>query len=237
MGRGADWDPVRQALGDRVVWAPDLPGHGESPLDAAPLSLDAWADHVGAGIATRFDRPPLLVGYSLGGRVALRIAARHPGAFRALALVSASPGIEDQTERAERAALDDLRAAEIAADFGGFRQRWYSGPLFALDGAIAEAAAAGRGANDPAAMARVVSELSPGRQPSSWSVLDALDPTTTLLVVGERDAKYVEVADAMSQRMGGLRVQAIGGAGHAVHREAPGALAALLGAWADATGR
>jgi pimeloyl-ACP methyl ester carboxylesterase len=72
----------------RRVLAPDLPGLGQSAPAASGFELEAVADVLAAGLADRAREPFDLVGNSLGGAVALVLAARHPGLVRRLVLVS-----------------------------------------------------------------------------------------------------------------------------------------------------
>src|SRR6266545_948250 len=81
----AAWEPVAARLGARWrVLRVDLPGHGGSAAGRAAY-----------------------VGYSLGGRLCLRLALDRPDLVRALVLLSASPGIADPAARAERVAADE----------------------------------------------------------------------------------------------------------------------------------
>lgn len=66
--------------------APDLPGYGASPT-VVPYTAEDVADAVAAGL----DEPVALIGWSLGGMVALALAARHPDKVARLALVGTSP--------------------------------------------------------------------------------------------------------------------------------------------------
>jgi pimeloyl-ACP methyl ester carboxylesterase len=72
--RGRDFAAVLDGL---TGLAPDLPGFGASPVPDEVIGADAYADIV-AGILDSFDRPPVLVGHSFGGRVAVCLAAKHP---------------------------------------------------------------------------------------------------------------------------------------------------------------
>lgn len=65
----------------------DLPGFGKSPAPEAPLGMQSMAEPV-IELARELGDPPLLLGMSLGGRVALEAALREPAAFRGLVLVA-----------------------------------------------------------------------------------------------------------------------------------------------------
>jgi 3-oxoadipate enol-lactonase len=99
-GAASNWTLVAPELAahGRVI-VPDLPGHGgSSALPAPPETLDPFADRV----AQLFDEPALVVGHSLGGVVALRLAVRRPELVRGLVLAGCA-GISSATRSAERA--------------------------------------------------------------------------------------------------------------------------------------
>lgn len=91
-GFGSDagsWMFVQEALGSgRRVHAIDLPSHGASDVDPGLSSLDALAGKVGLAIDAVAPGPLHLAGHSLGGRLALRLAARLGERVRSLALVA-----------------------------------------------------------------------------------------------------------------------------------------------------
>jgi pimeloyl-ACP methyl ester carboxylesterase len=99
-GAASNWALVAPALAERCrVVVPDLPGHGGSaPLVAPPLTLDPYADRV----AALLDEPAVVVGHSLGGVVALRVAVRAPQLTRGLVLAGCA-GIASSTRASERA--------------------------------------------------------------------------------------------------------------------------------------
>jgi pimeloyl-ACP methyl ester carboxylesterase len=95
---GAAWnfDELASLLPGRRLIVPDLPGHGGStPLPAAP-TLAGFAD----ALAPLLDGPTDVLGHSLGGVVALRLAERHPGLVRRV-LLAAAAGISSSTRSAE----------------------------------------------------------------------------------------------------------------------------------------
>jgi pimeloyl-ACP methyl ester carboxylesterase len=83
--------PVLDKLAEsRLVIAVDLHGHGRTPLGTRPFRLETIADDM-ATLAKRLGHPKLdVMGYSLGGGVALRMGLQKPAAVRRLVLVSTS---------------------------------------------------------------------------------------------------------------------------------------------------
>ena len=131
-GTSLDWCAVHPYLPAGWGWvAPDLPGHGRTPWAALGTpSLDGLADALAGALAV-LPQPRILLGYSLGGRVALTLATRHPNALDALATLGPSAGLDDPAAARERAAADDALAADLERDgVPGFLRRWNAGPLF-----------------------------------------------------------------------------------------------------------
>ena len=232
------WGPVPEllALGaahQREVVLADAPGHGAaaelawSLAEAAAPYADALADA----------RPAQWLGYSMGGRLALHIALARPDAVGALVLVGASPGIADPAARAQRRAADEALADHIG-DIGteAFVDEWLAQPLFAgLDAASSHREA--RLANDPAGLASSLRLAGTGAQDPLWDALGSIT-APVLLVVGERDAKFTEVAEAMQPRLGGpCDLVVLPATGHACHLEAPEAFCATVDPWLAAAAR
>ena len=225
MGRGADWDAVRPALASRDVRSPDLPGHGAAiGLDAGAYTCDGAADRLLAGVGGAVD----VVGYSMGARLALHLAVRHPARVRRLVLVSGSPGLRTEGERAARRRLDAERAEAIARDLPGFLHDWYRMPLFqSLRPALRDRLEADRAAhNDPAELDRSLAGMGTGAQPPHWDALAGISARATA-VAGALDPKFVALAREMAAA-GPVEPIVLGGAGHMLAAERPDALAALL---------
>ena len=148
------------AGGTLRVIAPDLVGHGDSdvPEDPALYGVEAMAEQVMALADALGCHAFHLVGYSMGGRVALAAGCAAPGRLRSLTLIGATPGIADPEERLRRAEADEARAERLTADFAAFVDEWMADPLFAGQAALGEAhlraARAQRLASDPAGLAR-----------------------------------------------------------------------------------
>ncbi|MDO9021771.1 MAG: alpha/beta fold hydrolase [Deltaproteobacteria bacterium] len=206
-----------------------MPGHGPSPWVLPGAGFDEVLDALAPW--TRGRR--VLVGYSLGARLALSLALRHPGDLRAVVLVGGTPGIEDPAERAQRAAADDALAASIARDgLEAFVERWEALPLFATQREMAPerraAQRAWRTAHEAGGIAWALSTLSTGRMPPLWEAL-ATAPFAVHAVTGERDEKFTRIAEEMVRRGGGRVVHhRVAGAGHNVALEDPAAVSRVV---------
>jgi 2-succinyl-6-hydroxy-2,4-cyclohexadiene-1-carboxylate synthase len=213
---GASWNPVRAHLGDDTeATAVDVPtGLGFAETAAA------IGDTAGRA---------LYAGYSMGGRLCLRLALDRPDLVRGLVLISASPGIADAGERAARRDADERLAQEVEQKgVDAFLERWLKQPLFATLSAEAADIDARRAGNTVATLTHALRALGPGTQEPLWDHLGDLEPPL-LPIVGSLDRRYVDIAFEMAERVGrDVRPVLIGGAGHAVHLEQPDAIAALL---------
>ena len=170
-----------------------------------------------------------LGGYSMGGRVALAYTLARPGRVRRLLLVGASPGLADPSERRARRESDERLARRIERDgVEAFAREWAALPLFAGQSpAVAEVARAERRRQTPSGLAAALRGLGTGVLPPLWDRLGEL-MVPVMLVVGERDSKFRAIAERMASRLPSAELTVIAGAGHAVHLEAPAAVAGLL---------
>lgn len=229
MGSSASWgSAVVDALAStgRSPVLVDLPGHGRHAGVVAPWRFTVEA--VAADILRYADHSPVdLVGYSMGGRLALDFALTYPGRVRRLVLESASPGLETDEERAQRRA-DDEKLAKRLEDEGidSFVDHWEDLPLFesqkALPPEVRAGHRAGRLRNHAPSLAAALRGLGTGTLPSHWGALSRCT-VPTLLLAGELDARYVGVGERMQARMPSARLVVVPGAGHTVHLEKPAA--------------
>jgi 2-succinyl-6-hydroxy-2,4-cyclohexadiene-1-carboxylate synthase len=219
---GRSWEGVIDSLPECESLAPDLRGHGGC-ADARPITLDAVIGDV-AGLAPDSFT---LAGYSMGGRIALHAAFALHERVRRLVLVGASPGLRTATARAERRAADERLAEELeSSTVERFAERWASTPVLADQSpeVRARADADRRRNHSPAGLAAALRGLGTGALPSLWPRLDRLT-IPVVLVVGERDEKFIQVARQMLEDLPNARLVVAPGAGHAVHWEAPGTVA------------
>jgi 2-succinyl-6-hydroxy-2,4-cyclohexadiene-1-carboxylate synthase len=171
------------------------------------------------------------VGYSMGGRLCLRLALDRPEIVKALVLVSASPGINDASARAERVAADEELARSLERDgVGPFLDHWLAQPLFATVPAGAPGLAARQGL--PAAfLAHCLRVLGPGTMEPMWDRLGELRMPIAL-VTGTLDAKYEQLAELMLERLTGDVVHVRLEGGHALPLENPAVLGGFVAAFA-----
>lgn len=227
LGSGQSWLNIAQSFsGNYFCLLPDLIGHGENiKLDInSPLNFDVLTEWF-LQLLDEIHAPKIhLVGYSLGGRVALAFASRYPERIATLTLESAGAGIIDPSERARRLDEDSARAESILKDgMSAFVERWYRMPLFASLNShpeklfsIKESAKQ----NDPRWMAKVIRELSPALQTPLWDSLPNLS-FPILLIAGEKDEKYVQVIHKMAKMIPNCEHVIMPEAGHNVHAEQP----------------
>lgn len=225
-------EPLASRLAARII-CPDLVGHGrsEAPDDLDLYRVEAMAGQI-AGLADALDCETFhLVGYSMGGRVALRLGCTASQRLRSLTLIGATAGIADREQRRRRAQNDAARAERILADLEAFVDEWMSDPLFAGQAALGDvhlrAARAQRLASNPQGLARSLMAGGTGAMEPLHERLADCD-TPTLLVVGAHDSKFCLLAEQLAAALPRAALAHIDGAGHAAHIEQPDATAAAI---------
>lgn len=234
MGKGEDWTEIAKGLSDRFYCLiPDLPGHGATPLDEEP-GYTAWASALRDELSALKITHTRLVGYSMGGRIALFFALTYPEMVTRLVLESANPGIINAKEREKRASLDDKLAERLRKnEMKDFLTFWYNIPLFAsLDHlpSLKEKLLEQRTDQDPDKIASVLGALSPGRQPELWSRLKELE-FPILLIAGELDSKYLTITKHIAAILSNHKSITVPNCGHNTHRESPSIILSLLADW------
>ena len=233
-GDGEDFGMLASQLDPQVdLLAPDLIGHGRSdaPEERSRYTIAACAEDVlgwSAALGELRGEPslrPALLGYSMGGRVALTAAVARPEAWSALILIGATAGIDDEAERAARQAADARLAAQIrASGVEAFLAAWRQKPIIATQRRTPEPwrgqMAARRRRNRAAGLSRSLEAMGTGAMPPLWGRLGAI-ACPVLLVVGEEDVKFQRLAARLRGELGAAEVAVIDGAGHAAHLEAP----------------
>ncbi len=207
------WAPVAERLaGDAVL------------LDHRRHSFEGRLGEIAAAGAGS-----VLVGYSLGGRLALRAVLRDPGRYAGLVMVGATAGIGDPVERSARAEADDRLASWIeTAPIEDVVAVWERQPLFAdQSDELVERQRPGRLAQDPAALALLLRTAGQGVLDPVWHELVGLE-LHVLAIAGSRDEGYIRAARKIADTAPNARAEIVENAGHAAQLQQPEAVASLI---------
>ena len=219
------WSPFDELLDPRFEQCSlDAPGHG----DAAALALDLPA---AASYLARQGGVAIYVGYSMGGRLCLRLALDHPASVLGLVLISTSAGIADAAARHERVRRDEAladRVEQIGVE--AFVDEWLAQPLFAHL-SPADAHRTERLRNQAQGLASSLRLAGTGAQEPLWDRLGEL-AMPVLVLAGSLDPTYVAHAHRMVATIGANAAYAeVPGAGHSAPLEAPAATARVVNDW------
>lgn len=207
--------------------AVDLIGHSasEAPPDPSRYSMSRCIDDLLAVLDHLELRRAAVLGYSMGARVALHLAAAVPDRVGALVLESGSPGLADPAERAARRAADAALAERIEREgVEAFVDYWEGLLLFAsqqtLPPQVRKRLRMQRLRNSPTGLANSLRGMGTGAQEPLWDRLNEM-MTPALIVAGTLDLKYRLIAQEMARALPHAELEFIHGAGHAVHLERP----------------
>jgi len=228
-GAATTWSELLPELGARRrAIALSLHGHGgsDAPGDPARCAAHRAAEDVLQVLDILGIARVALLGYSAGARVALHTALAAPERIGALIVESGSPGIADETERADRRAADDALATDIERHgVEAFVDRWERLPLWESQRQLTPAARgalrAQRLAGSARGLANSLRGLGAGATAPLHARLGELANVPVLLICGALDEKYVKLAFEMGDALPRSAVRVVQGAGHAVHLERP----------------
>jgi len=170
-------------------------------------------------------QPAHLLGYSMGGRLALYLAIHYPKRFASLILESTSPGLKTDAEKEERCQRDKALADRIEQEgIEAFVDFWESLPLWdsqrRLPPKIRAHLRQKRLQNNAAGLANSLRGMGTGVQPSLWQKLPEVT-MPVLLLTGELDHKFVGIGQEMAPLFPQANHVTIHGAGHTIHLEKP----------------
>lgn len=233
-GSTKTWQHIVPLLSEFHVVTVDLIGHGQTaaPRDVSHYTMEAQVELLEELFKqlelSRFS----LLGYSMGGRVALSYAVRYPSRIEQLLLESASPGIIVPKERAARQFADNLLAEKIEANgIPPFVEAWENIALFAsqkqLSLEVQQEIRAERLMQREMGLANSLRGMGTGIMPSLWHQLRELQFPVTLLT-GSVDVKFEDIAQKMLRSLPDGRHVSIIGAGHAIHVENPTKFATIV---------
>ena len=215
MGHASDWDEVRSQLPE---------------FETRAINIEVATDWHGTvrSLTSLLTKNSIVVGYSMGARLALGIALEFPEQCAGLIFVSGNPGLESETERAEREIADEKIADRIAAgQLEPFLQKWYQSSVFTtLPEEIRDQEIERKLGRDAKHWPEILRVNSVSQQPNYWPRLHEL-VMPTWVVAGERDEKYKTIANRVGE-VAQIKVDLLPNCGHMVHREKPLELASLI---------
>ena len=227
-GSSQTWDHLASSLSPyRTVVAIDLLGHGktESPLSPERYTMSEQIEDLDQiRRLLSMDKIELL-GYSMGGRVALSYSILKQEHVKKLILESSSPGLNTEAERTVRQENDLKLSFKIKNEgLKSFVDYWENIPLFStqksLPDPVKEKIRQERLSQDPWGLANSLIGLGTGSQPTWWDRLKEID-IPVLLITGHEDQKFLKIAEQMAKEMKNARHVDVFNAGHAIHVELP----------------
>jgi len=227
MGNVHEFDEVIKLLfNDFSYLTIDLPGHGKTQvLNDECYTITSTA----AAIIQLLDKLKIdqcyLIGYSMGGRLALYLTLHFPQRFLKVILESASPGLATETARLARIKGDTQIARKLSRimnkdDFYDFLNNWYQQPIFGdiKNHPQYQSMISSRLANHPLNLVKSLQFMGTGSQPGLWELLPN-NNIPLLLLVGEKDEKFIDINIAITEKCNIAKLQIIPQVGHNIHLE------------------
>ena len=231
MGNCDDFMSAIEYLPDYCCLVVDLPGHGRTEVaEDNNYQMPQVAQALIKLLNQLKIEQCILVGYSMGGRIALYLACYFPEYFRGVVLESASPGLPTLSERKRRIAKDLQLARRLTSeDFHDFLQDWYLNPLFDSfrEHSCYDSAIERRLNNDPCKLAKSLLQMGLGKQPNLTVKIRRLK-LPLLLIVGELDLKFIETNRQIARSCSSATLSIVDRSGHNVHLEEPVKFSQLL---------
>lgn len=233
-GSSATWRNLAKALPSVRVIAIDLIGHGQTaiPQQISRFSMQEQIRDLEEVFCQLQLKKFSLLGYSMGGRVALSYTISYPERIEKLILESASPGLRTSKERSERCERDNALAEKIM-NHGllSFVHAWENIPLFEsqkrLSHSVQEAIRLERLSQKEEGLAGSLRGIGTGSQPSNWMSLEKLE-FPVLLITGSLDVKFCKIALEMKALLKNAKHTTVIDAGHAIHVENPAEFATIV---------
>ncbi|AXH99659.1 2-succinyl-6-hydroxy-2,4-cyclohexadiene-1-carboxylate synthase [Sporosarcina sp. PTS2304] len=234
-GSTSTWtETIRLLSSTYHVVAIDLLGHGrsEAPVEISRYRMEQQIKDLHELFAILQLACPIILGYSMGGRVALAYTVTYPSQVAGLILESSSPGLRSEEEQKTRR-LADAKLAERIEQEGleSFIDFWQEIPLFHsqknLSDEQRQAVRQERLSQKAIGLANSLRGIGTGSQRSYWEDLEQVK-LPVLLMTGSEDPKFVEIAHKMKQYLPFVRHEMIKDAGHAIHVEKPRQFATMI---------
>ena len=203
--------------------AVDLPGHGQTRVsgDESCYNMSKTAQALIHLLDDLQIDKCLLLGYSMGGRLALYMTLHFPERFEKVVLESASPGLKTEKDRSHRRQADSQTAQNLEnSNIKDFILNWYDRPLFKSlkKSPKFEKLIESRLTNNPLELAKSLRNMGTGNQPSLWKKL-AQNQIPILLLAGEDDDKFQRINAEIASFCPAATLKIIPNAGHNIHFE------------------
>ncbi|BAY86577.1 alpha/beta hydrolase fold protein [Calothrix parasitica NIES-267] len=227
MGNSHEFDETVKLLADEFYCLSlDLPGHGQTQVINDNCYTIA---NTATALINLLDELKVsqcfLLGYSMGGRLALYLMLHFPRYFHKVILESASPGLLTEKEKVERIKRDEQIARKLVRmiakdDFRTFLDNWYSQPIFGniKNHPQFEKMIKNRLQNNPLELAKSLQFMGTGVQPSLWNSLQS-NQVPLLLLAGENDTKFIDINTKMINVNDFYKLNIIKKAAHNIHLE------------------
>ena len=238
---GRSWQELIATMPTGWQWVvPDLRGHGGTRTQpGAPCTMDActadlemlWND---LGIERTH-----LVGYSMGGRLALHVATRLPERLLSLLTIGAHAGLAEEAREGRRQGDEALAQRIEHEGLEAFVNYWTALPMFAglerRGPSFVAQVRAERMGNTVAGLAASLRGMGAGAMQPLWDDLPQVRMPCTF-VAGQLDHGYVASARRLAALVPNGRIEIVQRAGHTVHQERPEAFARVLATHLAAAG-
>lgn len=225
-GSHATWGKYTDLLAERCMCIiPDLLGHGKTacPPEPSRYGIEEAGKDLKSILEFLHVEKVNIIGYSMGGRLALSFALAYPELVSSLVLESSSPGLQTVEEQQARIKQDHALAKRILAEgILPFVDYWEDIPLFHSQKQLPREKRMmirkQRLLNSEIGLANSLKGMGTGAQPSYWDRLQELE-MPVLLVTGEYDDKFCRIAEEMETRLPKSEWIAAKKTGHAIHVE------------------
>ena len=230
-GDGEDFSLIQAA--SQIDWCcMDLLGHGASPKSSNPddYSVQFQVKQVASQV-----KGEILLGYSMGARLALHTVLEHPNTWKGLVLISGTAGLREGREA--RQLWDQALAERLKTSTReDFWQYWSQVPIIQSQHRVEEGFRSRREKRrqqtDLNSLAASVLGFGAGVMPSVWHRLSEIR-IPVLLIVGQEDQKYHDLAKELDAQLRESQLHVIAKSGHAPHMERPKYVATIIDGWTN----
>ncbi|MBO9130932.1 2-succinyl-6-hydroxy-2,4-cyclohexadiene-1-carboxylate synthase [Bacillus sp. 165] len=224
-GDKTTWESFLTSWDNYTLITVDILGHGGtgSPTEAERYEIEKVAEDMWCLLDRMQIQNVHLLGYSMGGRLALTMACLYLERVTSLILESCTPGLETEQDKQARIHQDEALAKEIEENgLSAFMDYWENISLFASQKRLPREKQAAirkqRLQNNATGLANSLRGMGTGKQPSWWEHLPNLT-MPVLLLCGEYDEKFCRILKRMKELLPNAKLFQISEAGHAIHVE------------------